>query len=114
MNWIIIDLFLTINNVVNQELSDKSIVTILSIIFPSEKIIELISKYVRGLYVKHILQCDYEDKNFSSKFEDLELNKISFDDLIYNFKANNDIYEDQFFKLSSQMFLFLTIYWWGS
>jgi len=103
------NIFLTIKNVINQELSDNSIVNILAIIFPSDKLMEVVSKYIRALYVKHILESDYEDANFSQKFEELELNETSYEALIKLFKANNEIYEDEFFKLASQIFLFLTI-----
>lgn len=103
------NIFLTANNVINQELEDKSTLNILSIIFPSDKLAEVVSKYIRALYVKHILECDYEDANFAEKFEELELDESCYDALIRQFKANNDIFEDEFFKLASQIFLFLTI-----
>ena len=58
------NLFVTINNVINQELADFSLVKIFITTFNPEKIIELVSKYVRGLYIKHFSKIDYNDKKF--------------------------------------------------
>jgi hypothetical protein len=104
-----INLFFTINNLINQEVADISLVKIFITIFPPDKIIELVSMYVRGLYINHILKCEYESKEFYTEYEDFELSNETYSELIHEFKADNEIYEDEFFKLASQMYLFLTV-----
>ncbi len=103
------NIFLIATNVINQELEDKSIVNILSLIFPADYLIETISQYIRALYIKHILYIDYDDANFKQRFQQMELNLSAYDAIIKKFKANSEIFEDEFFKLASQIFLFLTI-----
>jgi hypothetical protein len=103
------NLFFTINNLINQEMADNSLVKIFISIFPPDKIIEIVSMYVRGLYIHHILKCEYESKEFQAEYEDFELNNETYSELIRNFKADSEIYEDEFFKLASQMYLFLTV-----
>lgn len=104
-----INLFFTINNLINQEVADISLVKIFITIFPPDKIIEIVSMYVRGLYINHILKYDYESKEFYTEYEDFELSIETYSELIREFKADNEIYEDEFFKLASQMYLFLTV-----
>lgn len=104
-----LNLFITANNVINQELTDKSLVNILINIFSPDKLIDCVSGYIKALYVKHIICCDYEDVNFNDHYREIKLNSEYYSSLIYQFKLNNDIFEDEFFKLASQIFLFLTI-----
>jgi hypothetical protein len=63
---------------------------------------------VRGLYINHILKKQYETEEFWSCFEEVELDNEIYSYLIHNFKTETDIYDDEFFKLASQMFLYLT------
>jgi hypothetical protein len=101
--------FFTINNLINQEMVDISIVKIFIAIFPPDKLIDLISKYLRGLFICHVYRVKYNDEKFFEQFDDLELNREIYATLIRRFKDSSNIYDDDFFKLASQMYLFLTI-----
>jgi len=101
--------FFTINNLINQEMVDIAIVKTFIVIFPPDKLIDLISKYLRGLLISHCYRVKYEDEKFFEYFDDLELNREKYGTLIRRFKDNSNIYDDDFFKLASQMYLFLTI-----
>lgn len=103
------NLFITVNNVLNQELTDKSFVNILMSIFPAEKLIDITVKYVKALYIKHIKKIDYEDESFTHHFLTLNFKSADYKTLYYAFKSDSNIYEDEFFKIASSIFLFLTI-----
>jgi hypothetical protein len=104
-----INLFTTINNVINQELKDRSFVNILLTIFPPEKLIEILVKYVKGLYINHILKIEYEEENFKENLDSKQFRSEDYRTLAYGFKANCNIYDDEFFKLASLIFLTLII-----
>jgi hypothetical protein len=104
-----INMFTTINNLISQELTDFSMVKLFASIFPAEELLNLISLYVRTLYIKYISKLDYDNPKFKTKLDYFEFNEKRYNTLFEKFNTNNDIYEDKFFKLSSQMYLFLTI-----
>ena len=104
------NLFFIINNIINQELpTDNALVHMLTGILSPDKIMDLISAYLRGIYIKYIFDIDYKDHDFEEYFHLLELEEKHYGILLNKFKSHNQIYEDEFFKLSAQMFLYLTI-----
>jgi hypothetical protein len=103
------NLFAVINNLINGSVIDQETIKFFVFVFEPEKLIDLISRYLRSLYIKHLRSVDYSHLNFKENFQDLELNKECFDELYLAFKTNSDFYEDEFFKFTSQLYLFLTI-----
>jgi hypothetical protein len=104
-----LNLFAIINNLINGSNIDQELIKFLVFVFEPDRLIDLISKYLRSLYIKHIKGIDYDDLNFKESYVDLELNKETYDELYQTFKTNTDFYEDEFFKISSLLYLFLTI-----
>ncbi len=102
-------LFVTMNNVLSQENIDSSIIRAFIFLFPPDKLFEIICVYLRGLYISHLCRINYNKEEFYKLFYFLELNANSMRDLRNIFKTNPHFYEDNFFKLASQMYLFLTI-----
>ena len=103
------NLFSIIINLINGSTINQELIKILVFVFDPDKLIDLISKYLRSLYIKHIANIDYDHLNFKENFQNLELNKECFDQLYQTFKVNAEFYEDEFFQLTGQLFLFLTI-----
>ena len=81
----------------------------LILIFPPIKILAIVSEYLRGLHIKHIFKFDYEDPIFEEQLNNFEFDDSNYTVLKNYFKEHLDIYEDPYFKLASQMYLFLTI-----
>ena len=104
-----LNLFAIINNLINGSTIDQEMIKFFVFVFEPEKLIDLISKYLRSLYIKHIKGIDYDDLSFKESYLDLELNKETYDEMYQTFKTNSDFYEDEFFKISSLLYLFLTI-----
>jgi len=104
-----LNLFAIINNLINGSNIDQELIKFFVFVFEPDRLIDLISKYLRSLYIKHIKGIDYDDLNFKESYVDLELNKETYDELYQTFKTNTDFYEDEFFKISSLLYLFLTI-----
>ena len=104
-----ISLFITLNNVLSQEKINYAIVKSFVNLFPCDKLIDIISKYLRGLYVKFIKGMTYDDPQFEETFNYLELNQSKLNELKTAFKNNAHIYDDNSFTLASQIFLFITI-----
>ena len=102
-------LFVSMNNVLSQENIDSCIVKAFIYLFPPDRLIEIICIYLRGLYISHLCRFNYNTDGFNKLFQFLELNSNSMRDLRNIFKTNPHFYEDDFFKLASQMYLFLTI-----
>ena len=102
-------IFNIIVNVVSQELKDDSLLQMLILIFPPIKILAIVSEYLRGLHIKHIFKFDYEDPIFEEQLNNFEFDDSNYTVLKNYFKEHLDIYEDPYFKLASQMYLFLTI-----
>ena len=101
-------LFMTMNNVLSQKKIDRAIVEAFTTLFQPEKLIDIISKYLRGIYIKFILKINYDNDSFMESFNYLQLNQAKLTEIITAFKTNPHIYEDEAFKLASQMFLFIT------
>jgi hypothetical protein len=104
-----INMFTTINNLISQELGDLSMVKLFATIFPAEELLNLISLYVRTLYIKYISKLDLNNPKFLTKLNSFEFSEKRHTSLIEKFNSDNDMFEDDVFKLCSQMYLFLTI-----
>ena len=102
-------LFTTINNILSQEGIDLSVVLAFSSIFPPDDLIEVISIYLRGIYLSHYCRLNYNIEEFNKELNYLELNNIQLLELKQFFRGNPHIYTDKYFQLASQMYLFLTI-----
>ena len=90
--------FLIINTVISQDKIPKNIIVQLNAIFPAESLIEVISMLMCKIYEDHIKENPSESLNNSKLYE-----------LKRSFEKNLDIYNDDYFQLASQMYLFLTI-----
>ena len=102
-------LFTTINNIISQEGIDLSVVMAFSSIFPPDDLLGVISIYLRGIYLSHICRLNYNIDDFNKELNYLELNNIQWFELKQYFRTNPHIYNDKYFQLASQMYLFLII-----
>ena len=102
-------LFTTINNILSQEGIDLSVVLAFASIFPPDELLGVISIYLRGIYLSHICRLNYNLDDFNKELNYLELNNIQWFELKQYFRTNPHIYNDKYFQLASQMYLFLTI-----
>lgn len=106
---VLLNMFTIIVNVISQEVTDTALIQNLIIILPPEKIITIVSNYLKGLMIKHIKQIEYDDPTFEQEFDLFEFNNKNYSILKNYFKEHLEMYEDEFFKLAGQMYLFLTI-----
>ena len=102
-------LFNTMNNILSQEGIDLSIVWAFSYIFPPDDLLGVISIYLRGIYLSHYCRLNYSYEDFVKELNYLELNNIQWFELKQYFRENPHIYNDKYFQLAAQMYLFLTI-----
>ena len=102
-------LFTIINNIISQEGIDLSIVWAFSFIFPPDELLGVISIYLRGIYLSHYCRLHYNYEEFIKELNYLELNNIQWFELKQFFRENPHIYNDKYFQLAAQMYLFLTI-----
>ena len=102
-------LFTTINNILSQEGIDLSVVLAFSSIFPPDDLLGVISIYLRGIYLSHYCRFNYNIDDFNKELNYLELNNIQWFELKQYFRTNPHIYNDKYFQLASQMYLFLII-----
>ena len=102
-------LFTTINNILSQEGIDLSVVMAFASIFPPDDLLGVISIYLRGIYLSHYCRLNYNIDDFNKELNFLELNNIQLLELKQFFRGNPHIYNDKYFQLASQMYLFLTI-----
>ena len=109
LNTVCLNLFQIINNIIGQQLSDNSLIKILVQIFPPDKLLNIISEYLKGLVLHHLNNFDYDTEEFEEELFGLELNSEIFTKLIYSFKSTNDIHEDPIFSLAAQMYLYIII-----
>ena len=103
------NLFVTMNNILSQEGIDLSIVWAFSFIFPPDDLLGVVSIYLRGIYLSHYCRLNYSFEEFIKELNYLELNNIEWFELKQYFRENPHIYNDKYFQLASQMYLFLTI-----
>lgn len=105
-----LNVFLTINNIINQELpSDLYLVKCIMNILEPCKIINLLSTYLRGLYVKYHYYVDYNNKYFYEYLDFVEFIDADYINLVNRFKFDNNFYEDKIFSLCCQFFLYIKI-----
>ena len=102
-------LFTIMNNILSQEGIDLSIVWAFSFIFPPDELLGVISIYLRGIYLSHYCRLNYNFDEFNKELNYLELNNIQWFELKQFFRENPHIYNDKYFQLAAQMYLFLTI-----
>ena len=102
-------LFTIMNNIISQEGIDLSIVWAFSFIFPPEELLGVISIYLRGIYLSHYCRLNYCYDDFGKELNFLELNNMQWFELKQFFRENPHIYNDKYFQLAAQMYLFLTI-----
>lgn len=106
---IILNMFTIIVNIISQEVKDTAIIQNLIIIFPPEKVIGIIGNYLKGLVINHIKHIEYDDPGFEEEFQNFEFGNRNYAILKKFFKEHSEMYDDEFFKLAGQMYLFLTI-----
>ena len=109
LNIVCLNLFQIINNIIGQQLNDISLIKILVKIFPPEKLLNVISEYLKGLAMHHLNDIDYESEEFDEELFGFEFDSVVFDKLVNAFKSNQDIHEDPIFSLAAQMYLFIII-----
>jgi len=102
-------LFTIMNNILSQEGIDLAIVWAFSFIFPPDELLGVISMYLRGIYLSHYCRLHYNYEEFYKELNYLELNNIQWFELKHFFRENPHIYNDKYFQLAAQMYLFLTI-----
>ena len=102
-------LFTIMNNILSQEGIDLAIVWAFSFIFPPDELLGVISIYLRGIYLSHYCRLHYSYEDFYKHLSYLELNNIQWFELKQFFRENPHIYNDKYFQLAAQMYLFLTI-----
>ena len=102
-------LFTTINNILSQEGIDLSVVLAFASIFPPDDLLGVISIYLRGIYLSHYCRLNYNIDEFNKELNFLELNNMQWFELKQFFRENPHIYNDKYFQLASQMYLFMTI-----
>ena len=102
-------LFTIMNNILSQEGIDLSIVWAFSFIFPPDDLLGVISLYLRGIYLSHYCRLNYCYDEFTKEINFLELNNMQWFELKQFFRENPHIYNDKYFQLAAQMYLFLTI-----
>ena len=102
-------LFTIMNNILSQEGIDLSIVWAFSFIFPPDELLGVISTYLRGIYLSHYCRLHYNYDDFNKELNYLELNNMEWFELKHFFRENPHIYNDKYFQLAAQMYLFLTI-----
>ena len=102
-------LFTIMNNIISQEGIDLSIVWAFSFIFPPDDLLGVISIYLRGIYLSHYCRLNYCYDDFGKELNFLELNNMQWFELKQFFRENPHIYNDKYFQLAAQMYLFLTI-----
>ena len=106
-----INMFLIINNIISQEIpSDGHFVRMIISILHPEDLLDIIFKYLKSMFIKYILEIDIHTNNqeFINTFNDFEFNLNDLNELKEYYINNSDMYEDEYFKLSSQIFLFLS------
>ena len=109
LNMVCLNLFQIINNIIGQQLNDISLIKILVKIFPPEKLLNVISEYLKGLALHHLNDIEYDSEDFDEELFGFEFDKIVFDKLVNAFKSKQDIHEDPVFSLAAQMYLFIII-----
>ncbi len=102
-------LFTIMNNILSQEGIDLSIVWAFSFIFPPDDLLGVVSIYLRGIYLSHYCRLNYCYDDFGKELNYLELNNMQWFELKQFFRENPHIYNDKYFQLAAQMYLFLTI-----
>ena len=102
-------LFTIMNNILSQDGIDLSIVWAFSFIFPPDELLGVISVYLRGIYLSHYCRLNNHYEDFAKELNYLELNNIQWFELKQYFRENPHIYNDKYFQLAAQMYLFLTI-----
>ena len=101
--------FKLLNNFIRQGGISENQQSLISFIYNYEKLTELITKYTLALYLKHIkgIEIDSKDDNFLSEFKSIQLDENATNELMEKFKYDSDFGEDEYFKLISEMYLFM-------
>ena len=102
--------FKLLNNLIKQGGISDNQVSLISLIFNYEKLTELITQYTCALYIKHIkgIEIDSNNVEFMAEYKSIRLDENSVDELMEIFKYG-DFSEDDYFKLISEMYLFMFI-----
>ena len=102
--------FVILNSLTSQDLDENDSLILLSqSLFNFEELLNLASKYLRALYVKHCQGISYKNKKFLEYFEQLNLNADIFVELTDEYIRNFKFSADPYFKLASQIYMFITI-----
>jgi hypothetical protein len=103
-------IFLLLNSLISQDLvDDDSLVAFCSNLFDLKELVNICSRYLKAAYIKHINNVDYTSDEFVDIYETFEFDKDSFEHLRKTFEDDIEFSKDDFFKLSSQIFLFISI-----
>jgi hypothetical protein len=88
---------------------DHESVKLFAFIFDPKKLIELLAKYLIVIYLKHIKNFSIDSDKFTESYLSCDLDNSMVQEILERFRINNEIYEDEIYKLSAQIFLFITI-----
>jgi hypothetical protein len=103
------NLFFIFTNILNCENVDHESVKLFAFIFDPKKLIELLAKYLIVIYLKHIKNFSIDSDKFTESYLSCDLDNSMVQEILKRFRINNEIYEDEIYKLSAQIFLFITI-----
>ena len=103
------NLFFILTNILNSQNLNRGTAKLFEFIFDPKKLIELISKYLIVIFLKHVDCLNIDDPEFAEKYITLDLDKDMILRLLEKFRLNNQIFSDDIYKLSAQIYLFITI-----
>ena len=109
LNVIFLNLFTILVNIIQQNLKDSSIIQNLLLIFNPDKLFFIICNYLKGVNLKYLMNYDFEDEDFQYYLEKFQFTNNNYNIFKNYYKENVEIFNDDFFKLSTEMYLFLVI-----
>jgi hypothetical protein len=103
-------IFNLLNSLISQDLvDDDSLVAFCSNIFDLKDLLYICSRYLKAAYIKHVFDIDYTSDKFVDLYETFEFDEESYQQLTKTFNDDILFSIDDFFKLASQIFLFISI-----
>ena len=101
--------FSIINNILNQETVNQDFVRMLLGIFNIEFLVGKMSRYMKKLIVRFDQGILYEHPQFSQIIKKIFLKNLNFQDFYKIFLTNDELPEDDYFKLCVQIYYFINI-----
>jgi hypothetical protein len=104
-----INAFSIINNIINQDVPEDNYLIRLTLgLFEPEKILNLLTSLLKGIFIKYVLNINYCSYDFKKNFDDFEFDLNDLHKLKEVYINDLSIYDDNYFKLASSMYLYLT------